>query len=181
MAAAGQALVGLLGVAEPPLLTLSELQTAILRVPWMGRLRSPDSPVFSVGLDGIEEEASEIFLVESREQLAGEPGSFRVLHLDEGGYRPGLHAVLRSAGSPIGHAVAAAVAVALARQTDGQVADPCGSWIEAPSDLGDGEPATYAPDDFIDALRPSRSFPTVTDGAAALNARRPVRRPVPAA
>jgi len=177
MAAAGQALVGLLGLAEAPMLALSELQTAILRVPWMGRFRSPDTPVFSVGLDGIEEEAAEIFLVEEREQLPGEPGSFRVLHLDEGGYRPGLHAVLRSAGSPIGHAVAAAVAVALARETDGLVADPCGSWIEPALQAG-GEPAAYAPDDFIEALRPGRSFATVTDGASALNARRPVRRTV---
>ena len=174
MAAAGQALVNLLGVGEVPLLTLSELQTAILRVPWMGRLRSPNSPVFSVGLDGIEEEATEIFLTEYREQLPGEPGSFRVLHLDEGGYRPGLHAVLRSAGSPVGHAVAAAVAVALARETDGVVADPCGSWIEAPVSA-DGQAATYAPDDFVQALAPGRRFATVADGAAALSARRPIR------
>ncbi|MGH2719612.1 MAG: hypothetical protein ACRDJU_13690 [Actinomycetota bacterium] len=179
MAAAGQALVSLLGVAEVPLLALSELQTAILRVPWMGRLRSPDSPVFSVGLDGIEEEAAEIFLVEGRDQLPGEPGSFRVLHLDEGGYRPGLHAVLRSAGSAVGHAVAAAVAVALARETDGAIADPCGSWIEVP-ESDDGEPVSFAPDDFIAALRPARRFATVKDGASALSARRPVRRSVPA-
>jgi hypothetical protein len=171
LAAAGQALAGLLGLPEPPMLSMTELQTAVIRVPWMGRLRNPDVPAFSVGLEGVEEEAAHIFLVEEREPLPGEPGSYRILHLDEGGYRPGLHAVLRSAGTPIGHALAAASAAALARETDGVVADPAEGWVEATG----GSPV-HTPDAFLGALRPRRSFASVSDAADALYARRPRHR-----
>jgi hypothetical protein len=174
MAAAGRALVGLLGVDQAPLVSLSELQTGVIRVPWMGRLRSPEAPAFSVGLDGVEEEAAHIYLTEEREPVPGEPGSYQVLHLDEGGYRPGLHAVLRSAGSPVGHAVAAALAVALARETDGVVTDVSGAWIDPA-----GGPPLYTPEEFVAALAPARRYPTVSDAAGALLRRRPVRRPAP--
>lgn len=172
MAAAGQALTGLLGLADPPMLALSELQTAVLRVPWMGRLRTPDVPAFSVGLEGIEEEAVHIFLTEEREPVPGEPGSYRVLHLDEGGYRPGLHAVLRSTGSPLGHALAAAVAAALAIETDGVVADPSEGWLDAAG----GSPV-WRPEDFLKALGAPRRFSSAVEGAAALSARRPACKP----
>lgn len=176
MAALSSALVEMLGVRSAPLLALAELNDAILRVPWLGRIRNSEAPAFSVGLDGIEEEAAHIFLTEDTEPLPGESGAFRVPHVDEGGFRPGLRARVRPADSALGHAVAAAVAVALAREAGGAVGDADGRWV-APSGGPDGDVTEHRPGDFLAALRSDRRYASVTDGAAALAARCP-RTPV---
>jgi hypothetical protein len=175
MAGAGLALVEMLGLSRAPLLVLAELQRGGMYMPWLARIRNPDSPALSVGLEEVEEEAARIFLEEERETVPGEPGAFRTLQLDEGGFRPGLHALLRPAGSPIGHAVAAATAVALAREAGGTIWDRSRAWMAAT-----GEPAGHLPDDFLAALRSERPYASVIDGAAALWARRPVKRRAPA-
>jgi hypothetical protein len=179
MAAASHALVEMLGISRAPLLALAELNEGVMRVPWLGRVRRPDSPAFSVGLEGIDEEAVRIFLLEEREAAPGEPGAYRIPHLDEGGFRPGLHAVLRPvlrpAGWPVGHAVAAAVAVALARAALGEIVDGGEGWVEAV-----GGSAAHSPESFSAALRAQRRFASVTDGAQALYARRPSKKPAPA-
>jgi len=163
----------MLGIAESPLLALAELQEGVIRVPLRGRMGGFGAPAFSVGLEGIEEDAVRIFLSEGRKPEPGEPGSYRVPHVDEGGYRPGLHAVLRSAGSPMGHAVAAAVALALAREAGGVIVDRSEVWIEA---SGTG---AHLPEEFAVALRAERRYASVTDGAMALWARRPTRKAAP--
>jgi hypothetical protein len=175
MAALSHALLDMLGVPSVPLLALTELNDAVLRVPWLGRFRNVDTPAFAVGLEGIEEDAVEIFLWEEAEPLPGELGAFRVPHLDEGGFRPGLHALVRPAGSLLGHTVAAAVAVALAQEAGGVITDEAEGWVEAP-----GGSAMHLPDEFLTALRSERRYASVTDGAAALLARCPGRRAKPA-
>jgi len=179
MAAASNALVEMLGIVEAPLLALAELHQGVMRVPWLGRIRSPGTPAFSVGLEGIDEEAVRIFLLEEREPSPGEPGAYRVPHLDEGGYRPGMHALLRPiagpVGSPVGHAVAAAVAVALAREALGDIVDSGEGWVEAA-----GGCAAHSPERFSEALRAEQRFASVTDGARAMYARRPSKKPAPA-
>jgi len=153
-----------------PLLALAELNDAVIRVPLLGAFRNPDTPAFAVGFVGIEERAAEIFLSDDVPPSAGDPVGFRTLHLDETGFRPGLRASVRPAASPLGHAVAAAMAVALAGEAGGDVADPSGAWV------GTAERAPYPPGDFLAALAPAgpgRRFASVTDGAAALWARRP--------
>ena len=174
MAGAGRALATLLGVAEPPLVALSELQTAVLRVPWLGRIRNSENPAFAVGLVGIDEEACHIFLMEEREPVPGEFGAYRVPHLDEVGFRPGMHAIVRSAGSPVGHAVAAATAVAIAREAGGPVVDRAQEWLAA--DPATGSPA-HTPDEVVRALAADRRYASSTDGAQALYARRPQAGP----
>jgi hypothetical protein len=175
MAALSHALVEMLGVPSTPLLALTELNDAVLRVPWLGRIRNADAPAFSVGLEGIEEDAVEIFLSEEAEPLPGEPGAFRVPHLDEGGFRPGMHALVRPAGSLLGHAVAAAVAVALAEEAGGVITDGTEGWVEA-----SGGSAMHLPEEFLAALRSDRRYASVTDGATALLARCPGKRAKPA-
>jgi len=170
MAGAGRTLAALLGLAEPPLVALSELQTAVLRVPWLGRIRNAETPAFAVGLVGIDEEACHIFLMEEREPVPGELGAYRVPHLDEVGYRPGMHAIVRSAGSPVGHAVAAATAVAIARESDGPVVDRAQEWLAADPATGS---SAHTPDDVVRALTADRRYASSTDGAQALYSRRP--------
>ena len=117
--------------------------------------------------------------MKEREPSPGEPHAYRIPHLDEGGYRPGLHALLRpiagAAGSPVGHAVAAAVAVALAREALGDIVDSGEGWVEAA-----GGSAAHSPEGFSEALRAERRFATVTDGVRAMYARRPSKKPAPA-
>lgn len=170
MAGAGRVLATVLGLPEPPLVALSELQTAVLRVPWLGRIRNAETPAFAVGLVGIDEEACHIFLMEEREPVPGELGAYRVPHLDEVGYRPGMHAIVRSAGSPVGHAVAAATAVAIAWESDGSVIDRAQEWLAA--DPATGSPA-HNPDLVVETLAADRRYASCTDGALALWARRP--------
>jgi len=170
MAALSHALVEMLGINSAPLLALAELNDALLRVPWLGRIRNSDAPAFSVGVDGIEEEAVHIFLSEDTEPLPGEPGSFRVPHVDEGGFRPGMRARIRPADSLLGHAVAAAVAVALAQEAGGVITDEDEGWVEASAGS-----SHHSPEEFLAALRSERRYASVTDGAAALLARRPSR------
>jgi len=47
MAALSHALVEMLGIPVAPQLSLAELNDAVLRVPWLGRIRSTDAPAFS--------------------------------------------------------------------------------------------------------------------------------------
>lgn len=171
MAAAAHALVEMLGIGSAPLLALAELSSGVIRVPWLGRLRTSESPAFSVGLEGIEEEAVRIFLNEENEPVPGESGSFRIPHIDEGGFRPGLHAKLRPTGSVVAYAVSAATAFALALQADGTITDSAEAWVAA---VG-GSP-THRPRDFAEMLRSERRYASVTDGASALWARRPAKR-----
>jgi hypothetical protein len=171
MAALSHVLIEMLGVPAAPLLALTELNDAVIRVPWLGRIRNSDAPAFSVGLEGIEEDAVEIFLSEEAEPLPGEPGAFRVPHLDEGGFRPGMHALVRPAGSLLGHAVAAALAVALAQEAGGVITDRTESWVEA-----SGGSTSLLPAEFLAALRSDRHYASVTDGATALLARCPGKR-----
>lgn len=171
LAGASRALLAFLGVGEAPLLTLAELQEGVLRVPRWGRDPAPPLPAFSVGLEGIDEEAARIFLAEEREPLPGEPGAYRVPNLDEGGYRPGMHAILRSGGSPLGHAVAAAMAVALAAETEGVVLDAAGEWVPAAGASPGHDPAA-----FMGALHSVQRYASVSAGAAAFWARRPGAR-----
>lgn len=173
LARASRALLDVLGVSQAPLLTLAELQEGVLRVPRLGRDPAPPQPAFSVGLEGIDEEAALIFLAEERGPVAGEPAAYRVPHLDEGGYRPGLHAILRSGGSPVGHAVAAAMALSLAAETQGVVLDAAGDWVPAA-----GASPAHDPAAFLGALRSPGRYASVTDAAAAFWARRP-RQPGP--
>jgi hypothetical protein len=175
MAALSHALVEMLGIPLAPQLSLAELNDAVLRVPWLGRIRNTDAPAFSLGLQGIEEDAVEIFLSEENEPFPGEPGAFRVPHLDEGGFRPGMHALVRPGGSPLGHAVAAATALALAQEAGGVITDLTGGWVAT----SDGS-ATHLPGEFLAALRSKRDYASITDGATALLARCPGKRPKPA-
>lgn len=178
MAAAGQALMDVLGLDEAPMLSLTELQVGVMRVPWLGRLRNSEEPAFAAGLDGIDDEAAWVYLFEERTPVPGEPGAYRLPHLDEGGYRPGLHAILRSAGSPVGHAVAAGMGIALAREAAGMLTDASEAWAAAAAS-GDGA-ATHTPEAFAEALRAPRRYATVTEAAAALWARRPSVSAAPA-
>jgi hypothetical protein len=175
MAALAHALVEVLGISTAPQLALVELNDAVIRVPWLGRMRNSDAPAFSVGLEGIEEDAAEIFLSEGTEPLPGEPGAFRAPHLDEGGFRPGMHALIRPGGSQLGHAVAAAAAVAIAHEAGGVITDEGGGWVVATK-----ASAAHLPDEFLAALRSGRHYASVTDGAAALWARCPVAGRAPA-
>lgn len=177
MAALSHVLVEMLGTASAPLLSLVEMDDARLRVPWLGRRRSAGAPAFSAGLEGIEEDAVEIFLSEEAEPVPGEPGDFRAPHLDEGGFRPGMHAFVRPAAPLLGHALAAAAAVAIAQEAGGVIVDGAGLWV-VPS----GPTAAYLPEEFLAALRTNRRYASVADGAAALMARCPAtgRREAPA-
>ena len=172
MAALSHALVEMLGIPVAPQLSLAELNDAVLRVPWLGRVRNTDAPAFSLGLEGIEEDAVEIFLSEETEPFPGEPGAFRVPHLDEGGFRPGMHALVRPGGSPLGHAVAAAAAVALAQEAGGVLTDQTEVWVQTSHGS-----ATHLPGEFLAALRSDRNYASITDGATALLARCPGKTP----
>jgi hypothetical protein len=167
MAALSRALVEMLGISSVPMLALAELNDAVVRVPWLGR-RNADAPAFAIGLEGLEEDAVEIFLSEEAEPVPDEPGSFRNPHLDEGGFRPGMHAQVRPVGSLLGHAVAAAVAVAIAQEAGGVIVDATAHWVTTPPGSG-----AHLPTEFLAALRSDRRYASITDGAAALTARCP--------
>ena len=173
MAAAGQALMEVLGLDRAPMLSLTELQIGVMRVPWLGRLRNSEEPAFAAGLEGIDDEAAQVYLFEERPPVPGEPGAYRPPHLDEGGYRPGLHAILRSAGSPVGHAVAAGMGIALAREAAGMLTDASEAWVPASAAPQDCNPYAHMPEAFAEALRAPVRYATVADAAAALWARRP--------
>ncbi|MEA2592019.1 MAG: hypothetical protein QOD62_1850, partial [Actinomycetota bacterium] len=78
------------------------------------------------------------------------------------------HALVRPAGSLLGHALAAAVAVAIAQEAGGVILDTGGHWVEA-----SGGSAGHLPDEFLAALRSARPYASIADGAAALEARCP--------
>jgi len=86
-----------------------------------------------------------------------------------------MHALVRPAGSLLGHAVAAAVAVALAEEAGGVITDGTEGWVA----ISEGS-ATHLPGEFLPALRSKRNYASVTDGATALLARCPGKRPKPA-